>query len=222
MNEPLLNLDLDKYIDYAKEKNPSSLISIFTNGSLFSKTVVSKLLSSKIDEVIFSFNGATEETYEKYMKPLKFEKTKERITNFIKLAKEKRPDIQIAVHMLKLDIDERQIEAMKNYWNSLGVAVHLHKYENRAGNIIDSAAVSDFGTRKIPCSRLNQIYILVNGDVILCCADWKHEVILGNLKTQTIKEIWNSKEYETYRRKHFEGKFSELKLCDICNFNEVL
>ncbi len=223
MSEPLLNPNLDKYINYAKEKNQKTTINIFTNGSLLTKKNSEKLLNSKIDEVIFSFNGATKETYEKEMKNLDFEKTKERITNFIKLAKEKKPSLQIAVHMLKLSIEQKEVEIIKNYWNSLGVAVHLHKFENRGGNVSAEDAVSNQGVKKIPCSRLfNQIYILANGDVILCCVDWKKEVILGNLKENSIKEVWNNNKYKNYQQKHLEGKYSELKLCNVCNYNEVL
>jgi MoaA/NifB/PqqE/SkfB family radical SAM enzyme len=29
-----------------------------------------------------------------------------------------------------------------------------------------------------------------NGDAVLCCDDWSHKVILGNLKKQSIEEIW--------------------------------
>ncbi|MBU1854937.1 MAG: radical SAM protein, partial [Nanoarchaeota archaeon] len=78
-NEPLLNKELVKYINYAKEKNPASVIKIFTNGSLLTNKLSKELLDSKIDQVIFSFNGSTKEEYESSMKNLDFEKTKKRI-----------------------------------------------------------------------------------------------------------------------------------------------
>ncbi len=44
------------------------------------------------------------------------------------------------------------------------------------------------------------IHILFNGDVVLCCMDWRREVILGNLHQQTIREIWNGEAYNNVRQ----------------------
>ncbi|MFC2135181.1 radical SAM/SPASM domain-containing protein [Bacteroidota bacterium] len=222
LNEPLLNKDLVKYIDYAKEKNPDSSISIFTNGSLLTKKLGEQLLDSKIEEVIFSFNGSTKEEYEGSMKNLDFEKTKKKISDFIKLrGNSKKPEI--AIHMLKIGLDKLSLNSIKKYWNELGVSVHIFKYENRAGNVKEYNIEKNSLTRKVPCSRLlNQIYILVNGDVILCCADWKNEVTLGNIKEQSISDIWNGETRKRYVQAHLDSKYNKLKLCNVCNFNEVV
>jgi len=222
LNEPLLNKDLVKYINYAKEKNSNSLVKIFTNGSLLTKKVAKELLDSEIDEIIFSFNGSTKEEYEETMKNLDFEKTKERITNFIKLRGERKKP-EIAIHMLKIGLSDISLNRIGDYWNRLGVSVHILKYENRAGNVADYDIISPGNVQKIPCGRLmNQIYILVNGDVILCCADWKHEVILGNVKENTISEVWNGEKRLEYVKAHLQGGYNELKLCDVCNFNQIV
>lgn len=220
LNEPLLNKDLTKYIDYAKEKNPKSIVKIFTNGSLLTNDKIVSLLNSKIDEVIFSFNGATKEEYETAMKNLEFEKTKERITDFVKRAKSQ--NISLAVHMLKLGLSGYSLNKIKSYWNKQGIAVHIFKYENRAGNVNGYEVSDSSNLHKIPCSRLlSQIYILVNGNVILCCADWNGEVIMGNLNSQSISEVWNGEIRLNYVKAHLKKSFYNLKLCDVCNFNET-
>jgi radical SAM protein with 4Fe4S-binding SPASM domain len=222
-SEPLLNDELTNYIDYAKEKNPSSIVGIFTNASLLTEKKSQELLSSKIDEITISFNGIDKESYEKFMKPLKFEVVKKRIEDFIRLKKRLKPDSEfprLSVHILKLGFNDLAIKKMVDHWNSFGVAVHTFKYENRANNVLDYDIISPKKLNKIPCNRLNQMYVLVNGDVILCCADWKAEVVLGNLKKQTIKEVWSSKKRLEYLKAHNSKNF-DVKLCDICNFNEV-
>lgn len=222
LNEPLLNKELIRYINYAKEKNPNSAVKIFTNGSLLTNIKSKELLDSKIDEVIFSFNGSTKEEYESVMKPLKFDEIKEKITNFIRLkGKNKKP--AIAIHMLKLGLSDSSLNKIRDYWNNIGVTVHFLKYENRAGNVQDYNIANSTSVRKVPCDRLlNQIYIMVNGDVVLCCADWKNEVILGNIRNQSVYSIWNDKKRMEYVMAHLESNFSDLKLCDICNFNEII
>jgi len=222
LNEPLLNKDLFKYIKFAKE-NSKAIVKIFTNGSLLDEKTADKLIESKIDQVIFSFNGSNKEDYERLMKPLKFEQTRDRIVSFINKCKERKnsskPAPDLAVHVLKTGIDPKPIV---DYFNKLHIAVHVLKYENRAGNVRDydiNPPLSEI--KKVPCSRLlNQLYVLVDGRVILCCADWNKEVILGDLNKQTISEVWNSPTRLEYVDAHMTGNFS-MHLCDKCNFNEI-
>ncbi|MBU1201378.1 MAG: SPASM domain-containing protein [Nanoarchaeota archaeon] len=181
-----------------------------------------ELLSSKIDQVIFSFNGSTKEEYEFFMKPLKFDDVVGRISDFIKM-RGNRKTPQIAVHMLKLGASKDSLIRMRNYWNKLGVTVHILKYENRAGNVKNYDVKLTKNVKKIPCYRLlNHMYIVVNGDAVLCCADWEREVVIGNLRKQSISNVWNGKVRAEYVKAHKEGRFDELKLCDVCNFNEIV
>jgi MoaA/NifB/PqqE/SkfB family radical SAM enzyme/SAM-dependent methyltransferase len=53
----------------------------------------------------------------------------------------------------------------------------------------------------------------VTGNVVVCCTGWfKHS--LGNMKRQTIAEIWNSQVARYVRRKMYKGEWE-----DICNPN---
>ena len=57
---------------------------------------------------------------------------------------------------------------------------------------------------KIPhydiCSYpLTHMIVHSNGDIGLCCYDWKHDTSYGNAKDMTIPEAWNSKELKEIR-----------------------
>lgn len=89
------------------------------------------------------------------------------------------------------------------------------RFNNRGGNVdVGGPPVLDK-----PCLRpFLQMYIDYNGKAILCCADYKQEVIMGDVHDQTLKEIWNSEKYKKYRDYMKSGKRSELKLCSKCNY----
>lgn len=53
--------------------------------------------------------------------------------------------------------------------------------------------------------------ILSNGDVVLCCYDLQGELVLGNVFTESIFDIWSSKRYSKIR-----AEFRRQKYCDIC------
>jgi len=52
-----------------------------------------------------------------------------------------------------------------------------------------------------------------NGDVLGCCPSWVNNYKLGNLKKKTLKEIWNDKPAQEFRKSILDGSFR------FCNEN---
>ena len=68
------------------------------------------------------------------------------------------------------------------------------------------------------CFRpFEQLYVRWNGDAVLCCCDWKGEVVLGNLLERPLREVFNSEVAARYRRS-LERKDRNLPLCRSCDF----
>lgn len=59
-----------------------------------------------------------------------------------------------------------------------------------------------------------------NGDVALCCDDWRGEYPCGNIHRNYIVEIWNSPEFEAARRKLYakERTFNPCRKCDKVSY----
>ena len=60
-------------------------------------------------------------------------------------------------------------------------------------------------------------FIDYNGDVLMCSHDWGKKMIMGNVKNNTIKEIWTSKKFDFARKKliNAERNFSPCDVCDV-------
>ena len=204
-NEPLTDPYLIERINYTKEKIPWASVHILTNGSLLTDELADRLIDSKLDWIGFSLHGIRKETIEKTM-GLNYDLTFRRVLNFIEKAKEKK-DIKeyIMVTFLRhkyLSLEEKE-EAIK-FWQDKGIE-RISYFEgpvSRAGNVKDLPKVRHekiYGCTSIWANEM--IHIVENGDVIMCCMDWKREVILGNVKKQSIYEIWNSEKYNRIRNK---------------------
>ncbi len=63
----------------------------------------------------------------------------------------------------------------------------------------------------------DKAYINHKGDVILCCSDYKYEVVFGNILNDSFDNIYNSKVYDRYRDLHRSRDWKDLKLCQNCN-----
>jgi radical SAM protein with 4Fe4S-binding SPASM domain len=222
MNEPLLDPKIVDRINYAKELNKNATIRIATNASLLSKEKTHELIQSKLDCIVFSINGMSKETYESTMIGLNFDKVMDNINYFFEVADLNR--IKVKVIMLRTKTTNPEIPDAVRFWKDRGAEVVTAYIENRAGNVKrfdELNIVKEYSPQKV-CSRIfTQMYILYNGDVVLCCDDWRRQVILGNVERESIVEVWRGKQYNEIRKKHLEGKFGELILCKECTSNRI-
>lgn len=56
-----------------------------------------------------------------------------------------------------------------------------------------------------------------NGDVVPCCVAWEDSLVVGNVKTQTLMEIWAGEPLARIHRLHLEGRRGELAACAQCD-----
>ena len=63
--EPLLDKSLPEKIKHIKRVSPKTQVVFSSNGTLFSDTMIEDILSSGVDRINISFDGATKETYGK-------------------------------------------------------------------------------------------------------------------------------------------------------------
>jgi radical SAM protein with 4Fe4S-binding SPASM domain len=62
-----------------------------------------------------------------------------------------------------------------------------------------------------------QMNVLFNGDVIICCHDWNRATVVGNAKTSSLREIWNSKKMNEIRRLILRKRYEQLDSCRGCS-----
>jgi radical SAM protein with 4Fe4S-binding SPASM domain len=86
--------------------------------------------------------------------------------------------------------------------------------ENWAGNI--PGALKE-PLRKSCFRAFEQLYVHYNGNVVLCCCDWKGEVVFGNLMQASLPEVYSSPVAAKYR-KNLAKKNRKMKLCEVCNY----
>ena len=202
-NEPLTDPRIVERINYAKEKVPWASVHILTNASLLTAELAEGLINSKLDWIGISLHGIKKETVEKSM-GLDYELTFGRALDFIDKAKLRRNVKEfIMVTFLRhkyLSLEEKD-EAVK-FWRNKGIEriSYFDGPVSRAGNVRGLPQVHH--DKICGCDSIwanEMIHIVENGDVILCCMDWKREVILGSVRRQTVCDVWNSAEYYRIR-----------------------
>lgn len=218
IGEPTLDPGLVDKIKYIK-KSCNAFVFFFTNGSLLNEKLSVNLIESGLDEIIFSFDGISKETYGTVRKGLNFEIVINNFNNLIELRKKhnrKKPRIGVSLMLTKYNIHEEK-QFKKEWLPKIDHAIYCTiTTENRA--IYYPYRNNTCYRNKGPCNMVFHVLpVYVNGLVGLCrCCTAREELIMGDLTKQSVKDIWNSSLFKKYRDYHMQGKFNELPICDTC------
>lgn len=99
--------------------------------------------------------------------------------------------------------------------NAINMIGYQYHYNNRGGNSSAGKGREVGGYCERP---FVQMYVNAFGQAILCCSDYKFEVVMGDLNKNTLMEIWNNKKYKRYRKVLKTGNRKGLTLCQTCNY----
>jgi MoaA/NifB/PqqE/SkfB family radical SAM enzyme len=139
--EPLLHPKVKELIQYAKESGIIEVI-INTNGTNLNEKKAHELIDSGLDQLIYSFDGGTKETYEK-MRPGRFKKNKfedvyNNIKNFSKIKKIKKSKFPITkIQMIMTKDTRNEINDFHEIFNDIVDDVTVTQYNERGGSISD-------------------------------------------------------------------------------------
>jgi MoaA/NifB/PqqE/SkfB family radical SAM enzyme len=192
--EPFLDKTLVEKIKYAKEKGMT--VGFYSNASLMTGELARKIIEAGLDNITISFDGYSKETYEKIRKKLNFDVTKRNILNLIETRKKmKKRNPKINLVLVELEENKREIKQFYREWKNKVDGINIINMRNWANDIKKEGTKESFHfNKKIkrrPCALIwLKMVVDWNGDVVLCCDDWNHSTVLGNLKKQTIEEIW--------------------------------
>lgn len=223
MGEPLLNKDICKMISYAKQEDIAELIEITTNATLLSPNLNRELVKSGLDIMNISLNGINEEQYREICGcNVDYNIFRENIKDFYANKK------QCKVYIKYSDIGYSEKEKQKFY----------EDYEDRCDEIfvevisatlwqdtdisknVKNQNVGTYGQglieKKVCPFIFTTLVINDKGVTHLCCVDWKNEYILGDLKKDSIKDIWNGNKHVGFMITHLEGNKNDIDICRNC------
>lgn len=231
--EPYLNPNFLEMVKYASDKN--IFTSTSTNAHYLTPEQAEKTVLSKLDRLIISIDGATQETYEQYRVGGSLEKVIQGTKNII-AAKQKLNSHtpHVVFQFLVVKPNEHELDDIQNLANELGVdevvfkTAQVYDYQNGNPLIPDNETYSRYqkqkdGTYKIKNELLNQCWrmwsgcvVTWDGKVVPCCFDKDAKHQLGDLKTQTFNQLWKSKLYQSFRTSILKSR-KEIDICQNCS-----
>ena len=231
--EPYLNPNFLEMVKYASEKGIYTSTS--TNAHYLNEEQSAKTVESKLDRLIISIDGTTQETYEQYRIGGSLQKVIDGTKHIIaakKRLKSKTP--HIVFQFLVVKPNEHQLNDVQLLAKKLGVdevvfkTAQVYNFENGNPLIPDNIKYSRYkknsdGTYSIKNTLLNQCWrmwsscvVTWDGVVVPCCFDKDAKHQLGDLKQQSFKELWNSEKYQNFRQSILKSR-QEIDICKNCS-----
>ena len=214
LGEPLLDKDIIERIKYIREHLAAVPITLYTNGTYLTNEKAVALRDAGLSTLYVSLNAVNREKRFQIMKLSDYDQVEQQTKDAIAIGGDRMKVIVKAVCSKDL-MEHGEADTFLDTWGgdfTTGGHAFLHLEGNWAGGMWPMRVKPT-----TPCSRaLNQIMVLWDGRVSLCCFDGDGEVIFGDLNRQTIREVFAGEAATSYRRAHSEGRRGELKLCATC------
>ena len=217
--ESLLHTDFFEMMEIAVISGLTP-IQLATNATLLDNEISEKLIKSNIDFVSFSLD-IDKKNYELSHIGGDFEKVINNIDNFIAIKKSintKNPEIQVST--VETDENRDGLHEFTQYWIKKVDRVRVypeHSTNGTFGSLDSSYKYSDFKQRR-PCKKVfTDIVIYWDGTVAVCNHDWDRGEYIGNVRDNSIQEIWTGNKYKEIRKRHLEGNLENDETCKDCD-----
>jgi len=219
MNEPMLDRELAGRVAYvsARIKKPQ-YVKVTSHGGLLTERMAKGLLDSGLDKLKISVQSLDPDTYRNIM-GLPLAKTLKNIDRFLELKVRggyKLPRLEIV--MVDSIQTHDEIPRIRRFWRDRNIKLYIEPVENRANQ--DNIRKTAVGRHRLTsfswCRRLmEQIYILYDGRMVQCCADWEQRSLMGDLTADSLADIWYGQRYNDHRRRFAEGDVRGM-ICACC------
>jgi radical SAM protein with 4Fe4S-binding SPASM domain len=225
--EPLLHRHMPELLRYGRQKGVR--LHVNTNATILRERQARMLIEDGASKVTISFDGPDKATYETMRKGAKYETTLENVRQFLGMVKEYRAARQqtpYTVMQVILPYDAQSPgPSVPRHMKELFAGLPVDEWDpiwphGWAGVMQDNEVVpaQPYGENYHPCNWLwKSLAIYWDGRVASCCADFSGDQVIGDVRTQTLREIWNGPGMVALRRLQVEGRYKEAPLCSGCD-----
>jgi radical SAM protein with 4Fe4S-binding SPASM domain len=232
--EPYLNPDFLKMVQFAHQKGIYTATS--TNAHYLTDEKARETVESGLDRLIISIHGTTQDVYEQYRVGGQLNKVLEgtrRIVYWKKKLNSRTPFIFFQFLVVKPN--EHQLDDIRKIGKEIGVdqvrfkTAQVYDYENDPHQLIPTIdkysryKKDAAGNRQVKSGLRNQCWKLWHANVITwdglvvpCCFDKDATHRLGNLQTQSFREVWQSDAYRVFRNQLTNGR-KNIDICANCS-----
>jgi MoaA/NifB/PqqE/SkfB family radical SAM enzyme len=219
-NEPLLDKNFERYIEYASLHNFID-IHFLTNATLLTEKRAQRLLDSGMTRIRFSIDAASSETF-KIVRKGSYDKVIRNIDRFLELKEKGGYKLPVTgVNFCKINLNEHEVETFKNYWSDKVDMVSIQSFipANSEQKNLQFYPSENFGQshliKDFQCPQPFQRVVLRNKYITPCCS-LDEDLVLGTIGKDKIYDVWNSDRMKHLRQLHIDKQYEKNPACKVC------
>ncbi|MEA2794045.1 MAG: hypothetical protein QOI87_1425 [Bradyrhizobium sp.] len=225
--DSLVHPKLADCVGYAQARGVKTYLS--ANPSLLTPKRARQLIDSGLHELVLSLDGFTSETSAAIRGQAAGDVrlAENNIMTFLRIRKEKNVKApRLMLQIVKQRQNQHEIEAWVNKWSAVKEIdrIKIKSYvtwdgQNEHINSLRVTPAPDPGD--IVCDKpWTSVTVLWDGRVVPCCFDYDGLFVLGDLRTDSLRSIWNGEKMRQLRGAHRSGDLKDVRLCANCTDRE--
>ncbi|TAD96779.1 MAG: radical SAM protein [Bacteroidetes bacterium] len=210
INEPFVDPRLPEIIRYIRQ-DPTARVELNSNGHFVPKTNVPAIIEAGLDIVRFSIDGFSQEAYDKSGRGGKLQKIVDNVLMFAEERNRQKADCYIEVRMINMDFNRHEQQEFINFWSK-------HVDEAIVTSYYDWPWSGQTESFSAPCPKVQkEMFFMVDGQATLCCWDSHERGIVGDVKQNTVEELWKGAKMQEYKSYLNKGERHKILLCSKCD-----
>ena len=222
--EPLLNKKLPEMIQLAKKLNICKHVLVTTNASFLDEEYSEKLLNAGLDSLRVSVQSLTQENFHKITRTkLNYEKIKSNVKKFYELRNKMKKNTQVIISYVDSEnfgekIKSKFVDECEKFSDRVIIHPVMGWTRSEVYDWRNGIKRKENGELKVCPDPFSRFTVNFDGTVSVCCVDWSHGTLVGDLNNETFSDVWNGKRLKEFRMLHLQGKRSEIGPCKNCDY----
>lgn len=221
--EPLLHKDIAKMVEYAVKKNVADKVDIVTNGVLLNDKLSNDLIDAGLSSLRISVQGVSaEKYYEISGTKIDFQKFVDNIRYFY----ERRGNTKLHIKAIDNIVQDSDKEKFFDIFGEICDTIALEQLvpvvkdveysgDSIKNNFNKNTLGNDITSSEICPQPFYFMQINPDGKCVPCCNS-DFPIILGDCNSNALSDIWNSKEYNDFRKLQLMKSKNLNPVCSKC------
>lgn len=224
--EPLLNPRFPDMVAYAKQKGCAEVIDTTTNAALLSPELSLRLIEAGLDRINISLYGVRDDQYQDFSRAkINFQRIVDNVAYFYEHSRGKCVvHVKINGDVISTDdqnrfldlfgdiADEVFIEHVMACWPEFDLDsrdIHPNPNVGIYGQAIEEVVVCPY--------IFYSFSINSSGVASACFLDWERKLIIGDVRKESVKEIWKGSRLLVHQQMMLKGGRRQHPICGNCD-----
>ena len=229
--EPLLNPAFSQMVRYAKSNAVANSVETSTNGLLLSDDLAREIADAGLDRMKISIQHISSNGYKAIAGArISYDGLREKVGSFYRTLAtlSSRP----IIHVKLLDTGFSDVEKQQFLQDFSEICDEIHidslmgwsrseTFDFKLGQKPSTGmnSVSPLKIKRLICPQaFYTMAVNADGTISICCVDWAHETVIGNVNEESLDAIWTGERMQAFRKLQLEGRRNHNPACANCSY----